>query len=119
VQQARATVRQNEARLERAELEARNQVRTLLDNVQEALQRAASQRRAVDQARRGFEIAGAEYRAGVGSQLQITDAEVALRESEFNYARAVYDYLVARSQLDLALGTAPERAGELRVLGDF
>lgn len=119
VLQARASVRQYEARLERAELDARNQVRTLLDNVSEAVQRAASQRRAVEQARRGFEIASAEYREGVGSQLQITDAEVALRESEFNYARAVYDYLVARSQLDLALGTAPETAGELRALGDL
>ena len=117
VQQARATVRQNEARLERAGLVARNQVRTLLDNVREARQRAASQQRAVEQARRGFEIASAEYRAGLGSQLQITDAEVALRESEFNYARAVYDYLMARSQLDLALGTVPETAGELRAQG--
>ena len=119
LQQARALMRQDEARLERALLDARHQVVTLLDNVQEARQRAASQRRAVAQAQRGFEIASAEYRAGLGSQLQITDAEVALRESEFNYARAVYDYLSARGQLDLAIGTAPEVAGELRTHGDL
>ncbi|NIM51195.1 MAG: TolC family protein [Gemmatimonadales bacterium] len=111
VRQARWTVRQNETRLERAEQDAANQVRTLLDAVQEARQRAASQRRAVDQAGRGFEIASAQYREGVGSQLQITDAEVALRESEFNYAQAVYDYLTARAQLEMAIGMVPDAAG--------
>lgn len=119
VSQARAAVRQNEARLERAEQETFHQVRTFYDNVLEGRRRAASQRRAVDQARRGFEIASAEYRAGVGSQLQITDAEVALRESEFNYARAVYDYLSARALLELAMGMVPDAAGEVAAGGPF
>ncbi len=111
--QANAAVRQSESRLERLERETVSQIRTLLDNVQEARERAASQRLAVAQAQRGFEIASAEYRAGIGSQLQITDAEVALRESEFNYAQAVYDYLTARARLEAAVGTTPDEAGSL------
>ena len=59
------------------------------------------------QAQRGFEIATAQYREGLGSQLELTDSEVALRESEFNYAQAVYDYLVARARLDEATGNVP------------
>lgn len=113
VRQAGARVRQNEARRERAEQETVSEVRTALENVDEALARAAAQQRAVAQAQRGFEIASAEYNAGVGSQLQITDAEVALRETEFNYARAVYDYLTARAQLEAAVGDVPDRAGAL------
>ncbi len=113
VEQAKATVQQAEARLARAERSAVQQVRTLHDNVVEARERATSQRAAVAQAQRGFEIATAEYRAGIGSQLQVTDAELALRTSEFNYAQAVYDYLTARSLLDLALGTAPAELSEL------
>ena len=62
---------------------------------------------AVDQAQRGYEIASAQYREGLGSQLELTDAEVALRQSEFNYAQAVFDYLVARAQLDQATGSVP------------
>ena len=58
-------------------------------------------------AQRGFEIASAQYREGIGSQLELTDAEVALRQSEFNYAQAVYDYLVFRAQLDEAVGQVP------------
>jgi outer membrane protein TolC len=41
------------------------------------------------------------------SQLELTDAEVALRQSEFNYAQAVYDYLTARARLDEAVGQVP------------
>ncbi len=111
--QASARVRQNEARRERAAQETVSELRTALEAVQEALARAAAQRRAVDQAQRRFDIASAEYNAGVGSQLQITDAEVALRESEFNYARAVYDYLSSRAQLEAAVGAVPDRAGGL------
>jgi outer membrane protein TolC len=115
VSRARATVRQSETRLDRAEQETLNQVRSLFDAVLEARARARSQRRAVEQALRGYEIASAEYREGIGSQLQVTDAEVALRQSEFNYAQAVYDHLSARAQLELAVGLVPEAAGEFPV----
>ena len=69
--------------------------------------RAAGQRLAVGHAQRGYEIASAQYREGLGSQLELTDAEVALRQSEFNYAQAVYDYLAARARLDEAAGRVP------------
>jgi outer membrane protein TolC len=115
MQQTAATVRQNEAQLERMEREVENEIRTMLANLDEARLRVASQRRAVAQAQRGFEIASAEYREGIGSQLQITDAENALRETEFNYAQAVYDYLIARTGLDAAVGTVPIAAGDLAV----
>lgn len=117
VAQATARVKQNEARLVRTEQQVVSELRTALETVQEARARAAAQRRAVAQAQRGFEIASAEYNAGVGSQLQITDAEVALRESEFNYARAVYDYLSARARLEAAVGRVPDKAGALALPG--
>ncbi len=113
VQQVKANIRQSEYRLERLENQAINQLRTMMDNVTEALQRSESQKQAVAQAQRGFEIASAQYNAGIGSRLETTEAETALRESEFNYAQAVYDYLVARAQLELAVGLAPEEAGSL------
>lgn len=118
VQQTRAALGQYEAQLAKSQKQVENELRSVLDDLEEARLRVASQRRAVSQAGRGFEIASAEYREGVGSQLQITDAEVALRESEFNYARAVYDFLLARARLDAAAGTVPVAAGELAVRVD-
>ncbi|HSG48332.1 MAG TPA: TolC family protein [Longimicrobiales bacterium] len=107
IDQRRAVVRQAEAQTDLARSQAASQVRTLSEQVEEARLRAQGQRLAVDQARRGFEIARAQYREGLGSQLELTDSEVALRQSEFNYAQAVYDYLAARAQLDEAVGRVP------------
>ena len=84
-----------------------NQVKTIVDEVDEAHERGQAQRLALQQAQRGYEIARAEYREGISSPLELTDAEVALRQSEFNYAQAVYDYLTARARLDEAIGVVP------------
>jgi outer membrane protein TolC len=110
IQQARAGVEQNRVSLALAREQAVNDLRTLTAALGETRARVASQARAVAQARRGYQIATAEYREGLGSQLQVTDAELALRESEYNYALAVFDHLIARADLDAALGTVPDEA---------
>lgn len=107
VDQRRAALRQAQAQTRQVIDLAESQVKSLVEGTEEALMRANAQRLAVDQAQRGFEIAGAQYREGLSGQLELTDSEVALRQSEFNYAQAVYDYLVARAQLDEATGRVP------------
>ncbi|MCK5652036.1 MAG: TolC family protein [Gemmatimonadetes bacterium] len=107
IDQKRATLRQAETQTLLMRDQAEIQVRTLLERIDEARARARGQRLAVQQAGRGFEIASAQFREGLSSHLELTDAEVALRQSEYNYAQAVYDYLVARAQLDEALGQVP------------
>ena len=107
IDQKRAALRQVETQTRVAEDRAEVQLRNLVDEVHEAHARATGQRLAVAQAQRGYEIASAQYREGLGSQLELTDAEGALRQSEFNYAQAVYDYLAARARLDEAAGRVP------------
>jgi outer membrane protein TolC len=105
--QKQAALRQVEAQRALTSARAEHEVRTLYDEALEARARAEAQSQAVAQAARGFEIASAQYREGLGSQLEVTDAEVALRQSEFNHAEAIYDYLVARARLDEAAGRVP------------
>jgi outer membrane protein len=102
-----AVVRQLDAQLMYARDQAANEVTTLQDQALESYDRVRAQRRAVSQAERGWGIAQSEYRAGIAGRLQVTDAELALRQSEFNYAQAVYDYLTAQARLDLAIGRVP------------
>ncbi|MEX0912836.1 MAG: TolC family protein [Gemmatimonadota bacterium] len=106
--QIRSTLSQARTQTQLVGAQVANQVRTLVDRVEEARRRAEAQERAVEQARRGYEIASAQFREGLGSRLELTDAEVALRQSEFNHAQAVHDYLTARVQLDHAVGQVPE-----------
>jgi outer membrane protein TolC len=94
VDQKRALLNQARNQSALARLQAEGQVKSLREQAEEALDRARGQELAVEQARRGFEIASAQYREGLSSQLEQRDAEVALRQSEFNYAQAVYDFLV-------------------------
>ena len=107
VDQRRAAWRQAETQSRLARDQAASQVKSLVELADEARARARGQKLAVAQAQRGFEIAAAQYREGLSGQLELTDAEVALRQSEFNYAQAVYDYLVAWAQLDEATGSVP------------
>ncbi|MFQ5889313.1 MAG: TolC family protein [Gemmatimonadota bacterium] len=107
VEQQKVRVRQ--AEVSRSELERRveNEVRTALEALEESRARGAAQRRAVRQASRGFEIVTAEYLAGTSSRLEVTDAELALRQAELNYAQAVYDYLAGQAAVDEAVGVIP------------
>ncbi len=107
IDQKRATLQQARAQSRLARSRAQSEVTTLWDQIGEARERADAQGLAVRQARRGFEIAGAQYREGLSSRLELTDSEVALRQSEFNYAQAVYDFLVAQANLDQAVGYVP------------
>jgi outer membrane protein len=108
--QRRLAIEQVRTQRELTQDRVTHQVITYLDQVEEARQRAAAQQLAVQQAQRGYRIATIQYREGISSALELTDAEGALRQSEFNYAEAVYDYLVARTRLDEATGDLDGRA---------
>lgn len=105
--QTEAVIRQVEAQEALLTAQIENEVHTLLDQVREAADRRGAQRKALAQAQRGYDIVRTQYREGISSPLEVTDAEVALRQSEFNYAQAVYDYLTARVRLEQAMGVAP------------
>ena len=107
VEQRKIGVRQAEERIGDLRQRAANEVETVLANLTEARSRAEAQRQAVSQAQRGFDIVTAEYLAGTQPRLEVTEAELALRQAEQNYALAIYDYLVAQAQLDLAVGVVP------------
>jgi outer membrane protein TolC len=107
VEQRKIGVRQAEERIGDLRQRAANEVVTVLSNLTESRSRAEAQRQAVSQAQRGFEIVTTEYLAGTQPRLEVTVAELALRQAEQNYALAIYDYLVAQARLDLAVGVVP------------
>ncbi|MEX0843166.1 MAG: TolC family protein [Gemmatimonadota bacterium] len=107
IDQGRSALRIADLQVETAHDLIRDELRNVLNRIEEARLRSRGQRLAVQQATRGFEIVSAQYREGLSGHLELTDAEVALRQSEFNYAEAVYDYLQARAELDELVGEVP------------
>ncbi|MFA5393381.1 MAG: TolC family protein [Candidatus Ratteibacteria bacterium] len=58
----------------------------------------------VRQARESSEIAQGRYDAGVGSPLEVTDAQITYVEARQNYIETLYQYQVARESLQKAMG---------------
>ncbi|MCC6443364.1 MAG: TolC family protein [Armatimonadetes bacterium] len=81
------------------------EVRQALLNVNEARDRIGVAEKGVDQAKEGLRLARVRYEAGVGTALEVTDAQVALTQAENNYVNAVYDYRTARARLLKAVGS--------------
>ncbi|TVR66175.1 MAG: TolC family protein [Gemmatimonadales bacterium] len=106
-EQARIELRRTEVRLDLVEDDTEAQLRSLVEAVAEARSRARGQSRAVEQAERGYRIISGQFSEGLASRLEVTDAEVALRQSATNYAEAVHAYLSARARLDALVGRVP------------
>jgi len=88
-------------RLERAiNLEVSN-ARTSYQN---AMKRLDTRDKNMKLANRIYETTRIKYKEGVGSSLEISQAEQALYDAQQNYIQARYDLLVAKRALDKALG---------------
>ena len=87
--------------LERAiTLEVQN-ARTLYYNAKE---RVESQQKNMNLAQRIYETTQVKYKEGVGSSLEITQAEQALYQTQQNHIQALYELLITKSRLYQALG---------------
>ncbi len=51
-----------------------------------------------------YETTGIKYKEGVGSSLEVTNAQTELYKTQTNYINSLYDLLNAKSDLDKALG---------------
>jgi outer membrane protein len=61
--------------------------------------------KAVGQAQENYDLASGRYQVGVGSPLEITDAEVQLANAKANNIQALYNYKVAEAKIERAMGT--------------
>ncbi len=73
-------------------------------NLKEAEERIPAAELGVKQAQENLDIAIGRYAAGVGSPIEVTDAEVSLVTAKTSYIQALYDYKIARSSLEKAMG---------------
>jgi outer membrane protein TolC len=72
--------------------------------MEEALDRIHAQEKSVQQAQRALEIAQTRYKQGVGTQLEILDTQNSLRQTRINYEKAVYDFLISKTEWEKVLG---------------
>lgn len=78
-------------------------VRTSFLNLREAEERIHTSMKAVEQAAEDLHIEQVRYAAGVGTNTDVLDAQVALTKAKTNYSAALYDYNVAKASLSKAI----------------
>ena len=80
------------------------QVKMAHSNYKNALAKINSRKRNVELAERIFEITQIKYREGLGSSLEIIQAEQSLYQSQQNHIQALYDFILAKIDLEIAYG---------------
>lgn len=88
-------------------LGAQNEVASASEAINKAFETAEARKIALRQAREGYSRAQKRLENGLGSQIEVTEAEVQVRQAEVNYALMVFEYLSAKAQYDLATGMVP------------
>lgn len=104
VKAAQATLEESGHTLNQTKDSVQLEVRQAYLNMKEAEKRIDTSKVAVDQAQEDFKIAQVRYTAGVGTNLDVMDAQVALTEAKTNYIQALYDYNTSKADLERAMG---------------
>ena len=104
LKQTRIQMKQLEENRINTERQLTMQATGYLDNMAASTEQVVSNKEAVFQAEKGRTIAEKRYEVGKGTILELNSSEVALTEAQLTYNQSIYDYLVAKADLDLVLG---------------
>ncbi|MBP3535974.1 MAG: TolC family protein [Muribaculaceae bacterium] len=104
-----AQIQLEELRLQRENLERSiaSQVALAADNIRLNVEQIASSSESVRQAETAHTIMEKSFNIGAASYLNLRDSELALTQARLAYYQAIYNYLIARSELELLQGNAP------------
>ena len=100
----RIQIRQLEQNRLDTERKLNMQITSYQNNMAASSEQVVSNRENVMQAQKAVQIAGKRYEVGRGTVLELNTSQVQLTEAELTYNQSIYDYLVAKADLDQVLG---------------
>lgn len=80
------------------------QAQSYIDNMTKSAEQLESNKTAVELAKKGLQISQKRYDVGKGTILELTNSQVSLTNVQLSYNNTIYDYLVAKSELNTVLG---------------
>jgi outer membrane protein TolC len=104
LQQAEIQRQRAEIQLEQLRQGVKVEVRRAVRDLENARERIETQETNVRRAKQNYDHISDRVDEGVARQIELREASDQLDQSRLNYLQAVYDYLVARSDLETALG---------------
>lgn len=109
VKQTRVSLTQLDLQRDDLERNLKLSIKQSIDNMSTCVKRFTAAQRGVSQAEKGYVIAQKRYETGTGTLLELNDSELALTQSKLNFNQAIYDYMVAKSDLEKVLGKLNEK----------
>ena len=103
-QEAKASLDAAKQRVKSTELDIIQNVEQAEIAVEEAQERIQAAQALVASAQENFRLAQGRFDAGVGTILELTDAQLALTQAQNTEAQALADYRIALARLDRAVG---------------
>jgi len=76
-----------------------------LSSLSKAQDNLESRKRLLDMVQEIYETTLIKFREGVGNSVEVRQAEATLLQSQTDYINAIYDLLIAKTDLDISLGT--------------
>lgn len=109
VEQSTLTYKQTEEMLNQFSNFLIVQIKTKLSELKRIKSLIDSQSKNVTVAERAYFIAGLRYKEGTGSQLEVQNADMALKQARTNYIQSIHTYIINKLELDQLIGkTNPE-----------
>lgn len=100
----RIQIRQLEQNRLDTERKLHMQIKSYQDNMAASSEQVSSNKENVMQARKAVQIASKRYDVGKGTVLELNNSQVQLTQAELTYNQSIYDYLVAKADLEKVLG---------------
>ncbi len=104
LQQAEIQRRRAQVQLDQLRQAVKVEVRRAVRDLETARERIESQRTNVRRAELNYDHVSQRVSEGVARPIELREASDQLDQSRLNYLQAIYDFLVARSNLETALG---------------
>ncbi len=104
VQQATITYKQTEQQLGQFRDYVTNQVKAKLLELKRVQSLVEAQERNVNLAARAYEIATIRYKEGTGNQLEVQNADVALKQARINRIQSIHSYIITKYELEQIMG---------------
>lgn len=108
VGEARADLRRQEATLDNLRQQVALEVRQSTLNLRQTEERIRVSRQVEVQARENLELAEGRYAAGVGTIIELVDAQVSLTSAQAGTVQALYAFKTAQADLERAIGAGLE-----------
>lgn len=104
IQQAKVTANKNVNTLRNLELAAQLETSMAAITFNNALKSLATNKRNMELAKHVFEVSEKKFQQGVGNNLEIINAQTAMREAEINYFNSLYDAIISKIDYSKATG---------------